>query len=90
MNCFATSQGCHRIPLLAFAIVNSLRISQTTTTMVATLLGLGATAEVIPKAFYDQFSEDLPVNGPRKEKLSDLNDSQRSCCESKETRKTLA
>lgn len=90
VNCFATYQDCHRIPLLAFAIINSLRLDQPTTPMVATLLSLGATAEVIPKAFYDPFSEDLPVNGPRKEKLSDLNDPQRSWCESKETRKTLA
>lgn len=90
VNCYAAFQGCHRIPLLAFAIIHSPRLQQPTTPMVATLLSLGATAEVIPKAFYDPYSEDLPVKGPLKEKLSDLDDPRKSWCESKETRKTLA
>lgn len=48
VNCFATYKNCHRIPLLGFAIINALRLEQPTTAMIATLLSLGATAEVIP------------------------------------------
>jgi hypothetical protein len=90
VRCFASYQNCHRVPLLGFAIINALRLEQPTSAMIATLLSLGATAEVIPRAFYDPFTEDLPVNGPRKEDLKDLDDPRRSWCESKDTRKHLA
>jgi hypothetical protein len=90
VNCFASYKDCHRIPLLGFAIINALRLEQPTTAMTATLLSLGATAEVIPRAFYNPFTKDLPVNGPPKDTLTDLHDPQRSWCESKETRKALA
>lgn len=90
MKCLATYRDCHRIPLLAFAVINALKLDRPTTAMVATLLSLGATADVIPKAFYDPFFEDLPINGPSKDKITDLSDLGKSWCESKETRKSLA
>ena len=90
VNCFARYQSCHEIPLLGFAIINALRLEQPTSAMIATLLSLGASAEVIPRAFYDPFTTDLPGNGPLKDTLTDLNDPQRSWCESKWSRKALA
>ena len=57
--------------------------------MIATLLSLGTTAEVIPRAFYNPFNEDLPVGGPAKDNITDLHGPQKSWYELKETRKAL-
>ena len=66
------------VPLLAFAIMNSEAIQMDTSTVVATLLSLGASPDVIPSAFYSPFSQDLPDNGP--EKLEDGGDDNKLWC----------
>lgn len=54
-----------RTPLLAYVIINGLIIQQDTAAALNVLLSLGATAEVIPKAFYSPYDMDLPTGGPR-------------------------
>lgn len=46
-----------------------------TTPAVKTLLGLGASAKVFPKALYSPYNIDLPLGGPIDERLQDLDDS---------------
>lgn len=53
------------IPLLAFAILNSVEIDADTTSMAATLLSLGASPDVIPLEFYADCIKDLPESGPQ-------------------------
>jgi hypothetical protein len=53
-----------KTPLVAFAIVHSETIHKDMTLVVATLLGLGATPEVIPIEFYTSYFDDLPIDGP--------------------------
>lgn len=53
-----------RVPLLAFAIMNSEILESDTTLAISTLLSLGAVPEAIPAAFYTPFIHDLPDNGP--------------------------
>lgn len=50
-------------PLLAFAIVHSETIQQDTTTIVATLLSLGASPTLIPSDLYAPYYQDLPEHG---------------------------
>ncbi|KAI1419082.1 ATPase, aaa-2 [Xylaria sp. FL1777] len=47
-------------PLLAFAIVHSETTQQDTTTIVATLLSLGASPTLIPSDLYSPYYQDLP------------------------------
>jgi hypothetical protein len=63
-----------KVPLLAFAIILSETIQTDTTLLVATLLSLGASSQVIPRAFYMPYCQDLPDNGPDDENLEDIND----------------
>lgn len=63
-----------KIPLLAYVIINGLIIQQDTSAVLNILLSLGATAEVIPKAFYSPYDVDLPTGGPRQDQLTDLQD----------------
>ena len=60
-----------KVPLLAFAIMNSEQLDTDTTLTVSTLLSLGAAPEVIPSSFYTPFTQDLPDNGPSDESLKD-------------------
>lgn len=53
-----------KTPLLAFAIAHGETIQGDMTLVVATLLGLGATSEVIPAEFYTPYYKDLPIDGP--------------------------
>lgn len=69
-----------KVPLLAFAIMNSERIQSDTTLMTATLLSLGAPPDLIPSAFYSPYLKDLPDSGPSNESLEDLTDEQKSWC----------
>lgn len=64
-------------PLLAFAIMHSETIQTDTTLIVATLLSLGASPQVIPTAFYTPYCQDLPDNGPDDKMLDDMNDETR-------------
>jgi hypothetical protein len=80
-----------RIPLLAFAILQENSIQADTTTVVTTLLGLGADTSVIPKAFYSPFSRDLPASGPDAVELTDIEDeNKRWCTESIRSKLTTA
>jgi hypothetical protein len=82
--------GTPRLPLLAFAIINSKIIEHDTTSIVALLLGLGATEDVIPKAFYHPFDQDLPISGPKEEDLvEDLKDPRKQWCKPPSVRKLL-
>ena len=63
-----------KVPLLAFAIIHSDISKMDTTLLVATLLSLGASPRVIPRAFYTPYSQDLPEDGPDDKNLTDIND----------------
>lgn len=70
-----------KVPLLAFAIMNSEQLDTDTTLTVSTLLSLGAAPEVIPSSFYTPFIQDLPDNGPSDESLkNDMEDKTNSWC----------
>lgn len=72
--------GPKRVPLLAFAIINSENIRNETTLTVATLLSLGAHPKVIPKSFFIPFDNDLPDEGPDENDLKDLKDKNKKWC----------
>lgn len=72
--------GPKRVPLLAFAIINSENIRNETTLTVATLLSLGAHPKVIPKSFFIPFDNDLPDKGPDENDLKDLKDKNKKWC----------
>lgn len=72
--------GPKRVPLLAFAIINSDNIRNETTLTVATLLSLGAHPKVIPKSFFIPFDNDLPDKGPDEKDLKDLKDKNKKWC----------
>ncbi|KAH8684359.1 P-loop containing nucleoside triphosphate hydrolase protein, partial [Tricladium varicosporioides] len=83
--------GTPPIPLLAFAILNSRTIEWDTSATVATLLSLGANANVIPKAFYVPFCKDLEGNGPIEDDLkADWDDEEKRWCQSLDMRIGLA
>lgn len=82
--------GDDKIPLLAFAVINSENLQGETTLAVATLLSLGANADVIPKAFYSPFCVDLPDSGPDEDGMPDLDDDKRRWCSSEVARRKLA
>jgi len=69
-----------QVPLLAFAIMHAETIQTETTQVVATLLSLGASAQVIPSAFYTPFCHDLPDKGPELASLEDLSDENKQWC----------
>ncbi len=75
--------GMPAIPLLAFAIMNSRTIGRDTTYTIATLLSLGANADVIPTPFYHLFDQDLPPDGPNEQLLfAELQDPRKAWCQS--------
>ncbi|KAK5463038.1 hypothetical protein LTS15_002750 [Exophiala xenobiotica] len=65
-----------KVPLLAFAIVNSAQIQSDTTLITSTLLSLGASPNVIPSAYYIPYLEDLSENGSKELKRQDENNDQ--------------
>ena len=69
-----------QIPLLAFAIMHSENLQIDTTLMTATLLSLGASANVIPSAFYLPYLQDLPETGPKDDSSEDLDDENTKWC----------
>ncbi|KAN0070517.1 P-loop containing nucleoside triphosphate hydrolase protein [Elaphomyces granulatus] len=70
-----------KVPLLAFAIIQSEIIQMDTTLLVATLLSLGASPQVIPRAFYAPYCQDLPEDGPDDENLAeDINEDDKKWC----------
>ena len=68
------------IPLLAFAIMHSENIQTDTTHMIATLLSLGASPNVIPSAFYSPYLQDVPETGPSDDSLKDQCDENKQWC----------
>lgn len=56
--------GTPPVPLLAFAIINSKISDIDTTSMVATLLSLGAHGSAIPKPFFCPYDKDISSGGP--------------------------
>lgn len=69
-----------KVPLLAFAIMNSEKIQTDTASMTATLLSLGASPDVIPSAFCLPYLQDLPDTGPSDDSLDELNDEGKNWC----------
>jgi hypothetical protein len=64
-----------KVPLLAFAIMNSEQLDTDTSLTVSILLSAGADPKVIPSSFYTPFMHDIPDNGPSDESLkSDMED----------------
>jgi len=51
-----------KVPLLAFAIIHGSIAESDTTSTVATLLSLGASASQLPDALFKKYYEDLPVS----------------------------
>jgi hypothetical protein len=82
--------GKKKIPLLAFAVILSETIQMETTLAVATLFSFGATADVIPNAFYSPYCVDLPDEGPDEDSLEDLGDENKAWCTSEYVRAKLA
>ncbi|KAK8122891.1 hypothetical protein PG984_011561 [Apiospora sp. TS-2023a] len=72
--------GPLRVPLLGFAIAIGGSFQHDTRHVVVTLLSLGASADVIPRAFYDPLERDLPDGGPPEQELSDLEDANKRWC----------
>ncbi|KAK8851225.1 P-loop containing nucleoside triphosphate hydrolase protein [Apiospora arundinis] len=72
--------GTLRVPLLGYAIAIGGSFQDDTRAAVATLLSLGASADVIPRAFYDPLEQDLPDSGPAEEDLADLEDANKLWC----------
>ncbi|KAF2973066.1 hypothetical protein GQX73_g612 [Xylaria multiplex] len=76
-------------PLLAFGIVHSETIQQDTTTIVATLLSLGASPTMIPSDLYAPYYQDLPEYGQTPEipeKLESTSDTIRWCTKAARSR----
>ena len=69
-----TTYGPARVPLLAYAIAIGTSFARDTTMVVKTLLSLGASAGVIPRAFFIPLDRDLPEDGPSDDELTDLGD----------------
>ncbi|KAI9774153.1 MAG: hypothetical protein M1840_005246 [Geoglossum simile] len=74
------SEQKSRIPLLAFAILQSSILRADTTPIVVTLLSLGADVSIIPKAFYSPFLQEYSTSGPNLSELSDLEDDNKKWC----------
>ncbi|KAK7914185.1 hypothetical protein PG985_011888 [Apiospora marii] len=72
--------GPLRVPLLGYAVAIGGSFQHDTRHVVVTLLSLGASADVIPRAFYDPLERDLPEGGPPEIELSDLKDANKRWC----------
>ncbi|KAK8075355.1 hypothetical protein PG997_010018 [Apiospora hydei] len=72
--------GPLRVPLLGYAIAIGGSFQHDTRQAVVALLALGASADVIPRAFYDPLERDLPDGGPPEKELSDLEDTNKRWC----------
>ena len=72
--------GPLRVPLLGFAIAIGGSFQHDTRHVVVALLSLGASADVVPRAFYDPLERDLPEAGPPPEELLDLGDANKRWC----------
>ncbi|KAK3687869.1 P-loop containing nucleoside triphosphate hydrolase protein [Podospora appendiculata] len=59
-------------------------------TAIKTLLSLGASVNVIPKAFYWPLERDLPSEGPPDEELTDLKDKEKRWCVASARRRITA
>lgn len=55
-------------------------IQKDTTLTIATLLSLGATPQVIPKAFYSPFCRELPETGPSDQDPKDIQEENKQWC----------
>ncbi|KAI8635425.1 P-loop containing nucleoside triphosphate hydrolase protein [Xylariaceae sp. FL1651] len=73
-------------PLLAFAIVHSETIQQDTTTIVATLLSLGASPTVIPSDLYTPYHHDLSEDSQASETTDSSEDAVRWCTKTARSR----
>jgi AAA domain (dynein-related subfamily) len=69
-----------QVPLLAFAIMHGGTARTDTTTMVATLLGLGAPPGVIPSGFYTPYSIDLSTDTAALSNVAGFNQPSGSWC----------
>lgn len=75
------ADGSSGVPLLAFAVAHGGSFSRDTTDIVASLLSLGASAEVIPKAFYAPYTRDLrQPDGPSDVDMPELKEPSMSWC----------
>ncbi|QDS75402.1 hypothetical protein FKW77_003031 [Venturia effusa] len=80
----------HQLPLLAFVIVNGSIGGKDSTSVLKTLLSLGAAGDVFPKSFYSPYNTTLPYNGPAEEDMTDLGDVNKQWCRSVHIRTKLA
>ncbi|KAK3996254.1 P-loop containing nucleoside triphosphate hydrolase protein [Cladorrhinum sp. PSN332] len=68
------------VPLLVYAIGLCKSFKKHTVMVVKVLLSIGASVDVIPRAFYTPLDRDLPDSGPTDDELDDLDDDNKSWC----------
>ncbi|KAK4099209.1 P-loop containing nucleoside triphosphate hydrolase protein [Parathielavia hyrcaniae] len=68
------------VPILGFAIARCQDFRQDMPLVVKTMLSMGWSVGVIPRAFYEPLDRDLPDEGPSKEELDDLDDKAKAWC----------
>ena len=80
--CYGADVNCtyRRIPLLGFAIALCQSFRKDMRLVITTLLSLGASVDVIPRAFYTPLDRDLPDDGPSGDELTDVKDESRAWC----------
>lgn len=78
------------LPLLAHVIINGKARGAEATSIMTTLLSLGASADAIPKAFFSPYDIDLPIEGPDHLDLKELDEAQRQWCRSPAVRVALS
>lgn len=68
------------VPLLAYAVALGGSFRNDTTDLVATLLSVGASPAVLPKAFYFPLNRDLAAEGPPAQEMPELSQDNMSWC----------
>ena len=86
----ATYGSLKPIPLIAYVIALGSSYATDTTSILRTLLGLGASVAGIPKSFHTPLERDLPDDGPSADELGDLGDENKKWCTPKVRRRITA
>ena len=86
----ATYGSTKPLPLVAYVIALGSSYATDTTSILRTLLGLGASVTGIPKAFHTPLERDLPDDGPSTDELEDLEDENKKWCTPKVRRRLTA
>ncbi|KAI1083665.1 P-loop containing nucleoside triphosphate hydrolase protein [Whalleya microplaca] len=74
------THGKDQFPLLAFAALRDADTQMKAAKTLQTLLCLGASPQVIPRAYYTPYDRDLPSSGPPDNELYDIRDNNKLWC----------